>query len=367
MEKEARLPGERRGSVNSNNSMNESLLTPPLPVVQTMIGARASSESANDDLCCYPGDLPIGQSARVGWYTTRCCACINLVLWPGVGITFLSCVGHSKRGVGYGLLFGTLYLISMTALIWGTIILPFSPIDRAVGFGIFGVLLAILALINAAWTYKICSPRPVAELATFLTGTVGIKDHHSAEAYATLLVAQGIDSKAAMSEVSLEQLVQTCAWKPGHRAVLNAWHARMEEKQRSKVPQPGHLEPNMSGAGLQPVPAYPDNDEPPQVCLRFLCPLCSIFCHEGCSDSCLVAFILAVFGWIPASIYAALIWVPRGHNTSPWQDFSASGANTRSDPAHAHSDHPSNNATTLATNPWVQEQEQSVEVSTANA
>jgi uncharacterized membrane protein YqaE (UPF0057 family) len=362
--------------------MNESLLTPPppppppppRPIVQTMIGG-ASEEPChltgpNDDLCCYPGDLPIGQSARVGWYTTRCCACINLVLWPGVGITFLSCVGHSKRGVGYGLLFGTLYLISMTALSVGASLQASASNSFNIAlwmWGIAGVVLAILVMINAAWTYKICSPRPVAELATFLTGTVGIKDHHSAEAYATLLVAQGIDSKAAMSEVSLEQLVQTCAWKPGHRAVLNAWHARMEEKQRSKVPQPGHLEPNLSGAGLQPVPAYPDNDEPPQVCLRFFCPLCSIFCHEGCSDSCLVAFILAVFGWIPASIYAALIWVPRGHNTSPWQDFSASGANTRCDPAHAHSDHPSNNATTLATNPWVQEQEQSVEVSTANA
>ena len=64
------------------------------------------------------------------------------------------------------------------------------------------------------------------------------------------------------------------------------------------------------GGGLQPVPAYFD-DEPPQMCLRFLCPSCSILSYEGCSSNCLVAFLLSTFGWLPASLYATLMWVPR--------------------------------------------------------
>merc|ERR1712146_306948 len=94
---------------------------------------------------------------------------------------------------------------------------------------------------------------------------------------------------------------------------------RVPESQPPPHNNPRHFNPTAlatdgggdgGGGGLQPVPAYFD-DEPPQMCLRFLCPSCSILSYEGCSSNRLVAFLLSTFGWLPASLYATLMWVPR--------------------------------------------------------
>ena len=152
-------------------------------------------------------------------------------------------------------------------------------------------------MVNTAWSWKLASPGLESEITMFLMNTVGIKDQLSAEAYATHLISHGFDSIAALRAVSAELPAEFNTWKPGHQAAFKAWRGQFEA-----APQ----------LGLQPIQAYAD--DPPQVCLRFLCPVCSIYYFEGCSGSCFVAFILGAFGWIPSSLYAALMWEPRGHS-----------------------------------------------------
>jgi uncharacterized membrane protein YqaE (UPF0057 family) len=159
--------------------------------------------------------------------------------------------------------------------------------------------LILLAMVNTAWSWKLASPSLQTEITMFLMNSVGIKEQLSAEAYATHLISHGLDSVAALRAGLVELPAEFNTWKPAHQAAFQAWRGQFEA-----APQ----------LGLQPIPAY--RDEPPQVCLRFLCPMCSIYYFEGCSGSCLVAFILGGLGWIPSSLYAVLMWVPRGHSKS---------------------------------------------------
>jgi uncharacterized membrane protein YqaE (UPF0057 family) len=48
---------------------------------------------------------------------------------------------------------------------------------------------------------------------------------------------------------------------------------------------------------------------------RLFFPVCSIFCHEGCGTNCFLSFMLGLFGWIPASVYAAFLWKPAGQRS----------------------------------------------------
>lgn len=315
-------------SRNQGATMNEPLLMPAsIMPQQQMVGDASQQQQAyhgsipqqiwmgggmhpsmqgpgdeEPDMCCFPGETPIGHSGRIGGCATYLSTGVNLFL-PGVGIAILSCVGHSQRGLGYGILFMCLTAVAV-GLILSTILTAIRLREwwQWSLLGIGGTLGTFLLVINIAWSCAVCLPRPQAEVVAFLIGTVGIRDHRSAETYATHLAARGFDSAAIMSEASFEQLVGTCLWKPGHLAALNAWLMR-----RSTVTEPG----------LQPIPAYSDAPPraPPQVTLRILCPVCSIFSYEGCSGSCLAAFLLLPFGWVPASLYAALVWVPVNNKT----------------------------------------------------
>lgn len=85
------------------------------------------------------------------------------------------------------------------------------------------------------------------------------------------------------------------------------------------------------GDGLAPVPAFHDDDDMPHVCFRWFCPICSIFCYEGCSEGCVLSVLLAMFGWLPASVYAVFCWTPAARQRSHPRDTSPSATVYRND------------------------------------
>jgi uncharacterized membrane protein YqaE (UPF0057 family) len=87
-------------------------------------------------------------------------------------------------------------------------------------------------------------------------------------------------------------------------------------KQKSKKPKskkPKSLEQPLKAEHVTAVVPRADQTgvkEPPQLCCKVLFPICAVYCHEGCTQSCMVACGAGCIGWFPAIVYTVLFWQP---------------------------------------------------------